>query len=116
MLTTLTGIVYLTTPTTLDAPKTLESALVAFLDAVCEDSKPHCLFQMHYEQGHHIADEGADALVHNFPGASASLCFDDRVLEPIQEAWKKVMGDAAASAEYMVFTDREGAVDEDTYD
>lgn len=107
---------YLTTLTTPDALKTLENALETFLEAVAEDSRPRCLFQIHYEQSGHVAGEGADALVYNFPGTSPSLCFDDGVLEPVQEAWKRILGDTAADTEYMIFSDREGAVDEDTYD
>jgi hypothetical protein len=34
-------------------------------------------------------------------------------LEPVREAWKKVMGDAAVDTEYFTFADREGAMDDD---
>jgi hypothetical protein len=51
--------------------------------------------------------------VFTFPTRSSPLSFDDSVLEPVREVWKKMMGDAAVEAEYMVFEDREGAVDDD---
>ncbi|AEO65293.1 uncharacterized protein THITE_2086774 [Thermothielavioides terrestris NRRL 8126] len=92
----------------------LDLALQAFLRAVPEDRVPKVLFKLQYDQ----LDGGSESLgshgpVFTFPTRSSPLSFDDSVLEPVREVWKKMMGDAAVEAEYMVFEDREGAVDDD---
>lgn len=85
----------------------------AFLSALGEGQSPEVLYQLQYEQrdgAHGLRTEGS---VVTLPAPSFSLSFDDSTLEPVKEAWRKVMGGTAAEAEYMVFADREGAMDDD---
>lgn len=104
---------YLTTLATGNVTGILERALYAFIHATSDAQPPQVLYRLQYEQlaGADIAR--AEGPIYTFPAPSPSLSFDDSVLGPVQEAWKKVMGEAAAEAEYMVFEDREGAMDDD---
>lgn len=103
----------MTTISTLDATEVLERALGAFVGATSDDKAPQVLYQLQYEQqaGSDISE--AEGPVFTFPASSSSLSFDDSTLQPVHEAWKKVMGDAAVDAEYLTFADREGAMDDD---
>lgn len=52
-----------------------------------------------------------------FPLPPVDLAFNDSVLDPVQEAWKMVLGGSnEEDAEYMKFEDREGGGDDDAYD
>lgn len=74
---------------------------------------PRNLYQLYYEQKANKATTASLSearLVLNFPNPSVSLTLDDAILGPVQQAWRKVMGDAAngEDVQYMVFADREG--------
>jgi len=106
-------VLYLTTIATPDAKELLERALNAFISATSDERAPQILYQLQYEQQSGSGASEVDGLVFTFPAPSSSLSFNDSVLEQVREAWKKVMGDAAVEAEYLTFTDREGAMDDD---
>lgn len=97
-----------------DAYLMLELALDQFLGAVPEDQKPEILYTLQYDQLHGGSEHlGLHGSVFTFPTSTSSLSLDDSILEPVREAWKAVMGEAAIDAEYLTFADREGAVDDD---
>jgi hypothetical protein len=106
-------VLYLTTLATADAKEVLERALDAFVRATSDGRAAQVLYQLQYEQLAGSGTAGAEGSIFTFPAPSSSLSFDDSTLEPVREAWKKVMGDAAVEAEYMAFEDREGAMDDD---
>lgn len=85
----------------------------AFLGTATEGETPRILYQLQYEQLSGPASLREEGLVTTFPASPLSLALDDSTLEPVHTAWKKVMGDAAVEGEYMVFADREGALDDD---
>ncbi|KAK3298519.1 GDP dissociation inhibitor-domain-containing protein [Chaetomium fimeti] len=104
---------YFTTLTTPDAKEVLQRALDAFLGVTNGDQPSQALYQLQYEQLAGADTFKAEGSVFTLPAPSPSLSFDDSVLEPVREGWEKVMGEAAVEAEYMVFEDREGAMDDD---
>lgn len=104
---------YLTTLASSNSKKVLEQALNAFLSAANADQAPSVLYQLQYDQSGGPGDLQVEGSAITFPASSLSLAFDDSSLEPVHQAWKKVMGDAVADAEYMTFPDREGAMDDD---
>ena len=91
----------------------LDRALHSFVHATGDAQVPQVLYQLQYEQlgGSDIYE--ADGPVFTLPTPSFSLSFDDPTLEPVHEAWKRVMGDAAVESEYLTFEDREGAMDDE---
>lgn len=91
----------------------LNKALDCFLESVDEEQKPKTLYQLYYEQARGAVESRAEGLIHNLPDASLSLSFEDSELEPVKALWEKVLSDAPAEAEYMVFADREGGQDEE---
>ncbi|KAK1758632.1 rab proteins geranylgeranyltransferase component A [Echria macrotheca] len=105
------SILYLTTVATANSKELLKNALDAFLEAMDEDPRPQTLFELYYEQTKGAGESTKDGAIFNLPGPSLSPCFDDAVLDPVQEAWKEVLGEV--DTEYMTFTDREGVTDED---
>ncbi|KAL2147047.1 hypothetical protein VTI28DRAFT_929 [Corynascus sepedonium] len=107
------SVLYLTTLATSNVTGILERALDTFIHATSDAQPPQVLYRLQYEQLAGADTARAEGPIYTFPAPSPSLSFDDSVLEPVQEAWKKVMGEAAAEAEYMVFEDREGAMDDD---
>jgi len=109
-------VLYLTTLRTSDSKELLNKALDCFLGSVGsvnKGQKPQSLYQLYYEQARGAVESRAEGLIHNLPDASLSLSFDDSTLEPMKAVWEKVLSDAAAEVEYMVFPDREGGQDED---
>jgi hypothetical protein len=77
------------------------------------------LYQLYYEQSRETSSLESRGLILSLPLPSCSLAFDDSTLEPIKAAWKWVMRTdegADGEAEYMVFSDREGAADDGVYD
>ncbi|KAK4151325.1 GDP dissociation inhibitor [Chaetomidium leptoderma] len=108
------SVLYLTTLSTPDAKEVLQQALDAFV-GVTSDGHPtsQVLYQLQYEQLVGADTFGVEGPVFTLPGLSSSLSFSDSALEPVHEAWRKVMGDAAVDEEYLIFTDREGAMDDD---
>jgi Rab proteins geranylgeranyltransferase component A len=93
----------------------LNKALDCFLQAINEEQMPQRLFELHYEQGRGSVASQAEGQIFTLPNVSPSLAFDDATLDPIRSAWEVVMGEDAANAEYMIFPDREAALD-DEYD
>jgi hypothetical protein len=104
---------YFTTLTTADAKEVLERALDAFVSVTSDDEPFHVLYRLQYEQLAGLDTFKAEGSIFTLPATSPSLSFDDSVLGPVREGWEKVMGETAAGAEYMVFEDREGAMDDD---
>lgn len=108
------SVLYLTTHQVAGSQALLQKSLGLFLEAVGDDSLPECLYQMCYDQrGGEPVQSSPDDLVFNLQSPSPSLAFKDSTLDSVRDAWKVVMGDAAGDAEYMVFADREGAMDDD---
>ncbi|GAB1311686.1 Rab proteins geranylgeranyltransferase component A [Madurella fahalii] len=107
------SVLYFTTLTTPDSREILQKARDAFLGTLSEGQPPEILYQLQYEQSGGAHELRAKGSVITFPAPSFSLSFDDSTLEPVKEAWKKVMGDRAVDAEYMTFADREDAMDDD---
>ncbi|KAK4042506.1 GDP dissociation inhibitor [Parachaetomium inaequale] len=107
------SVLYLTTLATADAKEVLERALDAFVRTTSDGQAAQVLYQLQYEQLAGSDTSGVEGSIFTFPAPSSSLSFDDHTLEPVREAWKKIMGEAAAEAEYMAFEDREGAMDDD---
>lgn len=108
----------MTTLRTPGSKELLNKALDCFLESVDDDEqKPQTLYQLYYEQARGAVGSRAEGLIHDLPDASLSLSFEDSELKPVKAVWEKVLGDAAAQAEYMVFADREGGQDEEeSYD
>ncbi|KAL2181005.1 GDP dissociation inhibitor [Thermothelomyces heterothallicus CBS 202.75] len=107
------SVLYLTTLATANSKELLERALEAFTHVAGGAEAPQILFRLQYEQLTGTDVTSVEGSIVTFPTPSPSLAFNDSVLEPVREAWTKVMGEAAAEAQYMVFEDREGAVDDD---
>jgi hypothetical protein len=97
----------------------LEAAHSRLLAAVAatEGDAPKCLYRLFYEQAGVKSDSASldiQGSVATFPSSSLDLAFNDSVLEPVRAAWDMVVGEAkdGETAEYMVFEDREGAMDD----
>ena len=103
----------MTTPTTPHAKDLLDRALHSFVHATGDAQIPQVLYKLQYEQLGGSDTYEADGPVFTLPTPSFSLSFDDATLEPVHEAWKRVMGDAAVESEYLTFEDREGAMDDE---
>ncbi len=109
------GIIYLTTAAHPESKDALEAALSMLLSAVEDEQPAQALFQMYYEQSATL-DTRATAGRIGLPGPLLTLAFDDAVLDSVREAWRAVMGPnvtAEDEADFMMFTDREGANDDD---
>ncbi|KAF3765059.1 hypothetical protein M406DRAFT_278760 [Cryphonectria parasitica EP155] len=112
---------YLSTIHTVESKSLLENTITSLLSALAPEhgTAPHSLYQLYYEQkastNSTIIDDGQ---VLDFPTTPASLSFDDGILGPVQQVWRKVLGEAAQDEDvhYMVFADREGVGDEDDYE
>lgn len=78
------------------------------------------LYQLYYEQQSANANSLAgEQRIFDFPPSPVSLALQDSVLDPVHQAWVKAVGGQVSDetlAEYMVFTDREGAGDDDEYE
>lgn len=92
------------------------------LASLCSEgsSKPQVLYQLYYEQ--QAANSNSlrgEQRIFDFPPSPVSLALEDSMLEPVHQAWIKAMGGQVSEetlAEYMIFTDREGAGDDDDYE
>jgi hypothetical protein len=80
-----------------------------------EDESPKCLYRLYYQQARGASACTIEGNTLQLPAPSLSLSFDDLSLEPVRQAWTKVMSTEAEDpeTEYMVFSDREPA---DAYD
>ena len=103
----------MTTLATSESQEILDQALDSFLGAVGDDQAPQCLYKLQYKRLEGSTQSPAHGSIFDFTIPSTSLSFNDSTLEPVRDAWKMVMGDAAVDAEYMQFTDREGAAEDD---
>ena len=88
------------------------------LSALCsEGSEAQVLYQLYYEQQSASANSLAgEQHIFEFPPPSVSLALEDSMLDPVHQAWVKAMGSEVSEetlAGYMIFTDREGADDDD---
>lgn len=115
-----TGLLYLTTLRTPDSKELLQRCLRSLLEALAPAETPSDLYQLYYEQARSPATAlvGSGPHTLEFPIPSTDLAFQDSTLEPVHEAWKLVVGQAAAEnnnpdAAYMDFQDREGVTDEE---
>ncbi len=109
------GVLYLTTSARPGSKDALEAALSMLLNAAEDEQPAQALFQMYYEQSA-TSDTGASAGRIGLPGPLLTLAFDDALLDSVREAWRSVMGSdvtAEDEADFMMFTDREGADDDD---
>lgn len=115
------GIIYLSTIHTGQSKHLLEKTVTALLTASAPEDGPlpQCLYQVYYEQQHSDGNTlAAEGRILDLPPPSVMLTFDDATLGPVQEAWRRIMGEAAEGddVQYMVFTDREGVGDEDDFE
>lgn len=102
----------------------LQETITSLLSALAPEdgAPPKCLYQLSYEQKTSSAAAtklAVDGQILEFPTPPLSLTFDDDALDPVQEAWRRVVGEAVAAendVQYMVFADREGVGDEDDYE
>lgn len=124
MLTTATekGILYLSTIHTSESRSLLESSVDLLLASLCPEgsSKPQVLYQLYYEQQSANSNSlVGEQRIFDFPPSPVSLALEDSMLDSVHQAWVKAMGGQVSEetlAEYMVFTDREGAGDDDEYE
>ncbi|GKT42548.1 RAB6A-GEF complex partner protein 1 [Colletotrichum spaethianum] len=109
------SVLYFVTPKTSNSGEALEKALATLLAAIDEDGNhPQAIYQVMYEQAKAASLAFSDAS-HVLPSLPLDLAFSDTALEPVRDAWTKVMGPIAddPDIQYMKFEDREGVGDED---
>ncbi|KAL2876096.1 Rab proteins geranylgeranyltransferase component A [Colletotrichum sp. CLE4] len=109
------SVLYFITPNTSTSTEALEKALVSFLSALGNgEDKPEAIYKVAYQQAQAAAAISADVsdVLLSLP---LDLAFSDTALEPVRDAWTKVMGPAAEDPDvvYMKFDDREGVGDEE---
>lgn len=109
------GVLYFVTPKTPTSGEALEKALASLLSVVggCEN-QPQAIYKVAYQQSHVAASVPVDAS-DVLPSLPLDLAFSDTALEPVREAWTKVVGPVAddPDMQYMKFEDREGVGEED---
>lgn len=116
------SILYLSTIHTPESKSILEVSVDLLLASLGSEgsSKPQVLYQLYYEQQSANANSLAgEQRIFDFPPSPVSLALEDSMLDPVHQAWIKAMGDQVSEetlAEYMIFTDREGAGDDDEYE
>ncbi|KAF1962724.1 rab geranylgeranyl transferase escort protein-like protein [Byssothecium circinans] len=93
----------------------LELATKSLLLSVDDTPSPTVLCSIRYEQRAVATTvtpaEGSNHHVINFSPTPLDLAFDDSVLDRVQDAWQRIMGDEAD--EFLVFEDREAYTDDD---
>lgn len=102
----------------------LDAAAASLLTALApaDGCAPPNLYQLYYEQRASKTSAAAplsgQGPIIDLPTPSVSLTFDDAILDPVQQVWRKAMGDAVDGEhlQYMVFADREGQNDEEDDD
>ncbi|UKZ71870.1 uncharacterized protein TrAtP1_012815 [Trichoderma atroviride] len=114
-------VLYLSTLTTTSAQAHLEKALSSLLASLSQNSQepPKVLYQLYYEQTSvDTPSVNIDGQTAEFSLLPLDLAFNDAVLDPVKSAWEMVNLNATDEerAEYLVFTDREGADAEDEFD
>ncbi|KAL7948391.1 GDP dissociation inhibitor [Trichoderma barbatum] len=114
-------VLYLSTLTSPNAQTHLEKALSSLLTSFSVDGQesPKSLYQLYYEQtGYDVPSVNIDGQSAVFSLLPLDLAFNDSVLDPVRSAWEMVAphGTEEEPAEYLVFTDREGADAEDEFD
>ncbi|WYZ39341.1 hypothetical protein EsH8_III_001255 [Colletotrichum jinshuiense] len=109
------SVLYFVTPKTPTSGEALEKALASLLSVVggCEN-QPQAIYKVAYQQSHVAASVPVDAS-DVLPSLPLDLAFSDTALEPVREAWTKVVGPVAddPDMQYMKFEDREGVGEED---
>lgn len=115
------GVLYLSTIQTPDSKAFLEHTTSSLLAALApqDGPAPRCLYQLYYEQQSSNTNAlSGQGRILDFPTLPVSLTFDDDTLNPVQEAWRTAMGEAAQEdgVQYMVFADREGMDNDDEYE
>lgn len=116
------GILYLSTIHTSESKSLLESSVDLLLASLCPEgsSKLQVLYQLYYEQQSANTNSlVGEQRIFDFPPSPVSLALEDSMLDSVHQAWVKAMGGQVSEetlAEYMVFTDREGAGDDDEYE
>ncbi|KAF6806892.1 rab protein geranylgeranyltransferase component A [Colletotrichum sojae] len=109
------SVLYLVTPKTSTSSEALPKALHSLLSALGDgESQPEVVFKVSYEQARASTSPADDASL-ILPSLPFDLAFSDSALEPVRDAWTKVLGPAAEDpeAQYMKFQDRECMNDED---
>lgn len=113
------SVLYLSTIHTTESKSLLESSIDLLLASLCSESSSQAqvLYKIYYEQQTASANTlRGERHTFEFPPSPVSLALEDSLLDPVHQAWVKAMGDEVSEetlAEYMVFTDREGADDDD---
>ncbi|KAI1814586.1 GDP dissociation inhibitor-domain-containing protein [Poronia punctata] len=112
------SVVYLTMLAVPRASHILDSTLSTLIQASAPSTR--VLYKLYYEQSasdsQAIVTPRDGATVFEFPSPSLGLSFDDASLNPVKEAWKLVMKGDASDDAYMMFEDREGMVDDESFD
>ncbi|KAK1656198.1 rab protein geranylgeranyltransferase component A [Colletotrichum phormii] len=109
------SVLYFVTPKTSTSTEALEKALASLLSALGNgEDTPEAIYKVAYQQAHAAVSVSADAS-DVIPSLPLDLAFSDTALEPVRDAWRKVMGPAAEDPDivYMKFEDREGVGDEE---
>ncbi|TFB02130.1 Rab proteins geranylgeranyltransferase component A [Trichoderma ghanense] len=114
-------VLYLSALASPNAQALLEKALSSLLASLVVEGQesPKSLYQLYYEQiGYDTPSVDVDGQSAVFSSLPLDLAFNDSVLDPVRKAWELVMPDVTdeEAAEYMIFTDREGADAEDELD
>ncbi|KAK7708990.1 hypothetical protein SLS64_006471 [Diaporthe eres] len=116
------SILYFSTIHTPESKSILENSVDLLLASLGSEgsSKPQVLYQLYYEQQSANANSLAgEQRIFDFPPSPVSLALEDSMLDPVHQAWIKATGGQVSEetlAEYMIFTDREGAGDDDEYE
>ncbi|KAK1985402.1 rab protein geranylgeranyltransferase component A [Colletotrichum cereale] len=109
------SVLYFVTPKTTNSGQALEKASASLLSALGDgESRPQVIYKVAYEQAKATSPASADAS-DILPSLPLDLAFSDTALEPVREAWMKVVGPVPddPDTQYMKFEDREGVGDED---
>ncbi|PHH63997.1 hypothetical protein CDD81_5102 [Ophiocordyceps australis] len=112
-------IIYFTTIASPQSRALLDAALDSLLSVLTSDHELlKCLFKMQYEQKGSTGSLIVEESVATFAPQPLGLAFQDSVLASVEKAWNMLApSEGASNAGYMVFEDREGAIDdEDSYD
>ncbi|KAK4232240.1 putative rab proteins geranylgeranyltransferase component A [Podospora fimiseda] len=96
----------------------LTQALDSFLLSVSDDQVPQCLYKLSYTRSGGSDGDGERLFTIHFSLKPVTLSFDDSALENVRKAWKivmcdEIMRDEAVDKDYMKFTDRQNAAEDD---
>lgn len=106
-------IIYFSTMTGSNSKTLLGNALSSLLTVASKSHPAMSLWQMYYEQACGTSTLNVENNIGIFDRFTPDLAFNDSILGPVQQAWRRVVGSDAEDTNYMKFDDREGVDDED---